>query len=195
VFLVNFKHKIQHNVSQTGPTSQTATQKHTKWTIFTYTSPQIRKVTNIFKHTNIKIGFKCNNTLSRLTKPTSKTNPSTLYDKCGIYSLSCITCNKKYVGQTSRSLSIRYKEHARNIKYNNPQSAYALHILNQRHEYGPIDKTMTFLKPIQNTSLLTPYETFYIQSLHKHGRLISEQTPQEPNPLIQLAINLSHPTI
>jgi hypothetical protein len=53
---------------------------------------------------------------------------------------------------------------------------------------------MTLLKPIQNTSLLTPYETFYIQSLHKDGSLISKQTPQEPNLLIQLAIKLSHPT-
>ena len=35
----------------------------------------------------------------------------------------------------------RYKEHTRYIKNNNPQSAYALHILN--HEYSPIEKTMT----------------------------------------------------
>jgi hypothetical protein len=31
-----------------------------------------------------------------------------------------LTCNKKYVGQTSRSLNLRYKEHVRYIKYNNP---------------------------------------------------------------------------
>jgi hypothetical protein len=53
-------------------------------------------------------------------------------------------------------------------------------------------KTMTLLKPIQNTSLLTPYELFYIEYLHKAGNLISEQSPYEPNPLIQLAINPSH---
>jgi hypothetical protein len=105
-----------------------------------------------------------------------------------------MTCNKKYVGQTSRSLSIRYKEHARYIKENNPLSAYALHILNQRHEYGLLEKTATFLKPIPNTSLLTPYETYYIQFLQKDGSLIPKQNPQEPNPLFQLAINLPRPT-
>jgi hypothetical protein len=52
---------------------------------------------------------------------------------------------------------------------------------------------MTHLKPIQNSSLLTPYEHFFMQSLHKAGKLISEQNPYEPNILLQLAINLSHP--
>jgi len=101
-------------------------------------------------------------------------------------------CNKAYVGQTSRNLKQRYKEHNCYIKNNNPQSAYALHILNNQHEYGPMEKTMTLLKPIKNTSLLTPYEQFFIQAFHKSGRLISEQNPGEPNPLLQMAINPSH---
>jgi len=70
---------------------------------------------------------------------------------------------------------------------------YALHILNNRHEYGPLEKTMSLLKPLNNTSLLTPYEQFFIQALHKSGKLISEQNPGEPNPLLQMAINPSHP--
>jgi hypothetical protein len=75
---------------------------------------------------------------------------------------------------------------------NNPQSAYALHILNNKHEYDPIDKTMSLLKPIKSTSLLFPYELFFIQSLHKAGRLISKQNPGDPHTLLQLAINPSH---
>jgi len=68
-----------------------------------------------------------------------------------------------------------------------------IHILNNKHEYGPIEKTMTLLKPVKNTSLLTPYEQFFIQAFHKSGRLVSEQNPGEPNPLLQMAINTSHP--
>jgi len=34
-----------------------------KWVIFTYHSPLIRKVTNLFKNTNIKIAFRANNTV------------------------------------------------------------------------------------------------------------------------------------
>ena len=62
-----------------------------------------------------------------------------------------------------------------------------------KHEYGPMEKTMTLLKPVKNTSLLTPYEQFFIQAFHKSGRLVSEQNPGEPNPLLQMAINTSHP--
>jgi len=56
----------------------------------------------------------------------------------------------------------RYKEHTCYIKNNNPQSVYALHILNNQHEYGPMEKAMTLLKPVKNTSLLIPYEQFFI---------------------------------
>jgi len=104
-----------------------------------------------------------------------------------------MTCNKAYVGQTSRNLRQRYKEHACYIKNNNPQSAYALHILNNKHEYGPMEKSMTLLKPVKNTSLLIPCEQLFMQAFHKSGRLISEQNPGKPNPLLQMAINTSHP--
>jgi len=32
---------------------------------------------------------------------------------------------------------------------NNPQSAYALHTLNNQHKYGPIEKTMTLFKTLK----------------------------------------------
>jgi len=73
------------------------------------------------------------------------------------YELTSVTCIKVYVGQTSQSLKQRYKEHTRFIKRNNPQCAYALHVLNNQQEYGPIEKKMTLLKPLKYPSLLTPY--------------------------------------
>jgi hypothetical protein len=48
---------------------------------------------------------------------------------------------------------------------------------------------MTLLKPLNNISLLLPYEQYYIQSLHHEGKLILEQSPGETNPLFQMAIN------
>jgi len=48
-------------------------KKGTKWATFTYTTSHIRKITNLFKNTDIKIAFKTNNTLRQLTKP----NPPT----------------------------------------------------------------------------------------------------------------------
>jgi hypothetical protein len=46
-----------------------------------------------------------------------------------------------YVGQTSRDLRSRFREHIRYMKNDNARSTYALHILNCRHEYGNINDT------------------------------------------------------
>jgi hypothetical protein len=105
-----------------------------------------------FKHTDINIAFKFHNTIAQLSIPTRDTAPSSPYDKSGIYVISCVTCGKAYVWQTSRSLNPRFKEHTRYIRYN-PLSAYALHILQHQHEYGPIGQTMTHLKPVTTTIL------------------------------------------
>jgi hypothetical protein len=43
-------------------------------------------------------------------------------------------------------IAIRYREHIRYIKYNNVQSAYAKHILQNQHEYCPTEQTMELLK-------------------------------------------------
>jgi hypothetical protein len=107
----------------------------------------------------------------------------------GIYELTCKTCDKAYVGQTSRSLTARFREHTRYIKNNNPQSAYALHILENLHEYGTIDDNITLLQPVKNTTMLLPYEQLLIQNYHHKGKLILEQHRGEPNPLLQLAYN------
>jgi len=56
-----------------------------------------------------------------------------------------------------------------------------------------MEKKMTLLKPVINTSLLTPYEQFFIQAFHKSGNLVSEQNPGETSPLLQMAINNSRP--
>jgi hypothetical protein len=87
-----------------------------------------------------------------------------------------------YIGQTKRSLKLRYQEH---IRYINPQSAYALHILNNGHEYGPMHNTMKLLKQINKTKFLISYEQLYIQPHYHHKQLIPEQN-SEHNPLYQL---------
>jgi len=129
-------------------TPPTTSRHDTKWTTFTYVSPQIRKITNLFKHTNTKIAFKCNDTIAQLLKPAKNTIPHTPHDRSGIYSLTCCTCHQAYVGQTSRSLNLHYQEHTRSIRNNKPTSAYALHILHNTHEHGPMNTTMDRWTPL-----------------------------------------------
>jgi hypothetical protein len=101
-----------------------STQHKKKWVTFTYHSPLIRKVTNLFKHSNLRIALRTTNTTFQqvIEKPVLN-NPS------GIYKLKCNTCNRAYIGQSGRSIAVRHKEHLRYIRTNNPNSAYALHIL------------------------------------------------------------------
>jgi hypothetical protein len=153
---MTLKTQMQHKI-QTNSTKD----ENKKWATFTYHSSKIRKITNLFKHTNINIAFKSTNTILHLTEP--KMHDTTQdYNKSGIYKLTCKTCNKAYIGQTSTDLTKRHHEHIRYIKNNDPQSTYAYHILNNIHEYGTLTDTMSLLKPIQKTSLLIPYEQLLI---------------------------------
>ena len=106
-------------------------------------------------------------------------------DNSGIYELTCGTCQGVYIGQTGRSISIRYKEHVRYIKNNNPQSGYALHILNTRHEFGP-QETIKLIKYCKKGKLMNTWESMFIQKYHWLGRLVAEQQKPDHNPLFDL---------
>ena len=100
----NLKKKLTHKKQTLEPI---ATELNQKWVPFTFFGPAVRKITNLFKSSNIKIAFRTTNTIQKQLSrnPYNQQNPS------GIYSLKCNTCNKKYVGQTGRGIDTRYKEH------------------------------------------------------------------------------------
>jgi hypothetical protein len=100
------------------------------------------------------------------------------------------TCLHTYVGQTGSSLKQRYKEHIRYIKYNNPQSAYAFHILQNRHEYGTMQDTISPLQFAQKGPRVSTLEHYHIQKYQYNNKLIPEQNSGEHNPLFEIAFNL-----
>jgi hypothetical protein len=65
------------------------------------------------------------------------------------------------------SLKQRYHEHIRHVKQNDPQSAYALNVLNNKHEYGSINNIISSLKQVNKGTLLMPLKQFIIP-LHYH---------------------------
>lgn len=83
----------------------------------------------------------------------------------------------------------------RYIGHNNPQSAYAQHILNNRHKYGPINNTVCLLKHINKTKVLLPYRQLYIQTHQHHKQLISEQSTGEHIPIYQLLHDTFHTSL
>jgi hypothetical protein len=85
------------------------------------------------------------------------------------------------------SINVRYKEHTRYIRTNNPKSAYATHILENRHEYGTRESTLQLLQACKKGTHMDCWEAFYIQALQQQIILITEQQISDVNPLFELA--------
>ena len=132
-------------------------QQNKKWITFTYYVPAVLSVTNLFKRTILKIAFRPTNTIyQQLSQKRNNTNPS------GIYQFKCNTRKNAYVGQSDRPIITRYKEHLRYIRYNNPISANAMHILNDRHDFGPTEETLKLVKPCMKGTRMNCWEALFI---------------------------------
>jgi hypothetical protein len=90
------KNRMEHNKTHHKLNDSTTKMK---WVTFTYYSPQIRKITNMFKHTDLKIAFKNSNNIQQLTKPKNN-NKTEYYNHSGIYALTCKTC--KHIRGTNK---------------------------------------------------------------------------------------------
>jgi len=66
-------------------------------------------------------------------------------------------------------------------------SAYALHILNNRHEYGTADEILVLLKPCNKGARMNCWEALYMQAFYQHTILIEAQQVNDINPLYKLA--------
>jgi hypothetical protein len=161
------------------------------WITFTFNNPAVHKITYLFQNTGLKIAYKPTNTICNFLKPRLNFNP---LRQSGIYQLRCVTCDRVYVGQSGREVRTRYNEHIRYIRNNNPESAYAQHILNTGHEIGPSSQTLQLLKHCHKGKIMNCWETFHIQRLHHETGLIPEQSSQELNPLYTISHNLTSVT-
>ena len=146
-FPIPLTHRLRNKITTKKDNTTSIQRKEhnsNKWITVTYHSPAVHKVTNLFRRTNLKIAFRPTNTIrvyQQLVYKYRDPNPS------GIYQLKCNTCNNAYVGQAVRPIKIRHKEHIRYIRNNKPTSAYATHIFDNRHEFGPAEETLKLLKP------------------------------------------------
>jgi hypothetical protein len=157
-------------------------QQNKKWVAFTCHSPLIRRVTSLLKQTNLNITFWAASAIhQQLTEKPAHKNPS------AIYRLGCNTCSNVYVGQSGRSITVRHGEHVRCVRTSNPTSAYALHILENKYEYGTAAETLELLKPCYKGTRMNCWETFCMQAFHQHKLLINEQQISDINPLCKLA--------
>ena len=115
----------------------------------------------------VNIAFRANTIYQQLARKTDNINPS------GVYEIKCNTCSKNYVGQSGSPIATRHKEHTRYIKTNNPVSAYATHILNNRHEYVTASDILNLNQPCRKSMKMNHWENMYIQIYRQQDQLIT----------------------
>jgi type II secretory pathway predicted ATPase ExeA len=94
-----------------------------------------------------------------------------------------------YVGQTGGVFKTRYKEHINDIRQNVEKSRYAIHMLKENHEYGPIEKVMNVLKVENKGKQLDVNERFYIYKATQQKYVMNEQHADVNNVLFYLIID------
>lgn len=163
-------------------------QKTGHWVKFTYVGSETRTITKVFKNTNINIALSVNNTLGKQLA-TKQQQTKQKYDQCGIYQLTCPTCNKKYTGQTGRPFKIRFQEHFRDFKYRNGKSSFAQHLIENGHPIGPIENIMDTIHITSKGHMMDALENFYIFRETKQDNQINDRMTVKPNAIFDVILN------
>jgi hypothetical protein len=130
-----------------------------KWVTFPYTGKYIRKITKLFKDNFLKVGFKTTITVGKLLGDTRTMNTP---EQSGIYRMTCQSCHKICIGQTGRTLTTRYKEHIRYIRFKEEEPAFAQHILGKGYQYGPMEQIMEMSDYVRKGNIRNIKENCYI---------------------------------
>ena len=174
----------------------TQSSRH-KWATFTYIGKETLYITNTFKHTDLKIAFRTNNTIENLLKQRNRIPNK--FSSSGVYKLTCPDCHKAYVGQTGRQFYTRYREHKGAFYHNCRTSNFAQHLHDNAHSFGPIDNIMQVLHHHKKEAHLNTIERFYIHIEHTAGNHLNDDHTVFPNrifdTLIKPSTSSSHPNI
>ena len=86
-------------------------------------------ITNNLNKLNIKTTSLPSKTIRELVHSSPQRN---IFSDAGVYCIPCKDCKLKYIGETSRNLHIRLKEHKRDIRIGNSNTLF-LHISQHNH--------------------------------------------------------------
>lgn len=119
------------------------------------------RLNNIFTHVNACFAAKSGTKLKSMLRSTKDEWKDD--DKPGVYKASCshVGCDAVYIGQSTRSMSVREKEHRKYIRNIEPhRSGLAEHILNNRHSLN--DNAFKLIASESNPQRLNILESLHI---------------------------------
>jgi hypothetical protein len=112
--------------------------------------------------------------------------------KCGIYQITCPTCNMKYVGQISRPFKIRFQEHLRDFKYGNLKSRFAQPLIDNGHAIGPMHYIMDVFHITRKGRMMDTLENFYIFQETELNNQINDKLMIRPNIIFETIVHHDH---
>ena len=89
-----------------------------------------QNIKQILHNTNISAVLSTSQTIKNILQ--SRSNPPT-QNNTGVYAIPCTSCNKHYIGETSRDLTTRIHEHKRDIRVDDTRNACVTHRNTHNH--------------------------------------------------------------
>jgi len=119
-------------------------------------------ITNLFRKNYLKITYCTKNIIGKLLSHRSPTPDK--FSLSGVYKLTCPDCQKAYIGQTSRRFATCFKEHETAFRNNTHNSAFAKHLNEEAHSFGPTHNIMQILHYCSKGAHLNTLERFHIHT-------------------------------
>jgi len=117
-------------------------------------------LSNEVKKHNVTVAYKTSNKLSSLLK--EKKHSRNDIEGTGVYKIVCDECPSYYIGQTTRSFAVRFKEHLPHNKSSISKSAFASHLVDNNHSYTGINENLQILHKCGRGKFIDALEQYEI---------------------------------
>lgn len=145
-------------------TLQPADEKEKRPFISLPYSNETVKLSNALKSIGFKVAFESGKSLQAYFTSTKDSIP--VFNKSGIYSITCPECGDEYIGQTARRFITRFKEHQADFKksaLSTDLSAVAEHSAESGHIFNVVENAEV-LEVVTKQYRMDAIESFYIQT-------------------------------
>ena len=138
----------------------TGNNRNTKLAVMPYYKPLTEKLERLLKKEGVHVCYKNKNNLRDMIGQVKV--PRRDDEKSGIYRIDCQECDSYYIGQTTRRLQERIKEHTRACNGMAGNSTVAVHCAEMDPEHHKGGHKM--VRSVDNLALMDAYESLYIET-------------------------------
>ena len=110
----------------------------------------------------------------------------------GIYQLTCVNCEKFYLGRTNRNFKTRFKEHKKYFIYDEGRSNFSTHVIEEGHEMKNIDDIMIILHKESNHEQINKLEEIEIIKAAASQNILNDIINGRNDPLYKILISVDN---